>query len=150
MFGLTMREKVHELLERAYMQEIEAYKDEVLNGLLGLSENELSEQAVDSIVIHALWNYIERVLDIVYGVVRGAPGGVGARFNLALMSPEISGAPSYSDLPHPQGGSAYCFTYYAFTGKPGKPKDAIYSNQRVRYYTNKALMEIAEEHPEIP
>ena len=149
MFGLTMREKVHDLLERAYMQEIGEYKDEVLYITREHHAGEISEEELEFLYSNALWNYIERVLDVVSGVVRGAPGGVEARFQLALMSPELAGAPSYSEQQHPLGGSAYCFTYYAFTGKPGKVKDILYSNQRVRYYTNKALLELAEEYPEL-
>lgn len=149
LFGLTMREKVHGLLERAYAKEIGEYKRDMLETTQELLAGNLNGEQADQRADEALRGYIERVLDVVSGVIDGAPGAVSARFRMAIISPDLAGAPPHGNPPRPMGGSVYCFTYYAFTGRQGKSKDALYSNQRVRYYTDKALSELAEEHPEL-
>lgn len=149
MFGLTMRERLQDVYKNACIKEIGEYKREVLGIVQSFVNGVITNEEFEKRGREVLYNYIERVQAIIEGVVEGAPGVISTRYRLALVSPHLAGAPSYSEYSIPMISRNYLITYYAFTGKAGKPKDALAVKNMMKYYINKVALELEKEHPEL-
>lgn len=145
MFGLTIRERCHSILERVYESRLGSYKDAIYGFATDVAEGKNpGVEAGMMAVIDARCNYLIAVVDAISGIADGAPFGVRERLMLAVQCPsiaEISEPSMYMQV----GESAYRFLYYAFTGKVAKQKDAEQSQKRADYYMNKAVEDVDAE-----
>ena len=145
MFGFSLRKQIDALLERAYQSNFESYKAELCTIMERADRQELTEDEFYRHMAAAREQYIDDVSEMVSGAVYAAPPKVSARYKLATMSPQIAGAPADDDAPY-CAGTEYCFLCYAFTGKPGVPRDAIRHNHLFASYVDRAIDELTAEH----
>lgn len=145
MFGFGLKRQVEKLLERAYQKGFLSYKEEIRKLCRAGDRGEIGEKELECSVLQARGHYLDEVSETVLGVIDGADPEIGFRRKIALMSPELAGLPPLDDDFVYSAGVEYCITYYAFSGKPGKPADAVRQNHIFGAYVDRALQELQEE-----
>lgn len=149
MFGLSMRERVQELMNHTMSKKIDVYKDGCREAICSVLENGRTGKDRDTLKTIAMFQYAVAVREVLEGVIEGAPAAVSARYTLATSRPKIAGVPKFqSELPVLLFDSLYCVIYYSFTGKPGKKVDAEQTKQMAEYFMEKAYEEVLKEYPE--
>ncbi len=155
MFGLTFRERITNLMEKAYTDEEHTFEEAFLAQYISRKEksNEpIAEDEWQTLLFQCTNEYIDAVSEAVLSFTDGISPQTRARKALAFVTPSLAGLPGLDELedeaPIP-AGFIYGIAYYAVTGKQAKPKDCVLHNHLFHKHIDSVLARIAAEHPEI-
>ena len=146
MFGLSVREKLIELIEKAIVQETYVYGAEVKKYCQVESEypGELPDEISENMAEKSTGLYLDAVANRVYKEVGGASQKTNMRIMAAALSPALCGYPDISVDRQP-AGAVYAICYWALKGKVAQPEDCIYLNHAQDACMYWTLVDAAEQ-----
>ena len=140
LLNFLLGKRLEVLIQNAIQNNMEWFKNEIRNKFLNSNVNEKDSE---QIYMELNANLIQNIVSDITKFVRGNPGTISARYQLALMSPSISGYDFHGE--DMSLGMLYCVLYYAHTNKKAKLVTASKQNHILYAYIQKALHELDEE-----
>jgi len=139
MLSFMLRKRIDAVMENAYRNNKWIYKEAFGAILADYRNGRKVDDEFAQRNNEASQRYIEAVRDSLSAFVDNAGQNVFARYQVAKMFPTTAGVPDGTPL---CAGFLYCQLCYAFTGAPGKPKDAVKHNHLMHSYIDTILSEL--------
>lgn len=153
MFGLSWRERIDELLIRAYKDDMPEYKMDLRAALDSIEKDDvpIEEENIHFRRITTMLYSMSmgRITEKMFAMIDAAPTDVQTRKALSMVNPQVTGVESIDYIDNFDGlfpKDLFCFMYYAFSGRPGKKKDAERHSDLYWSIKSKASSEIFKEY----
>lgn len=136
MLNFLIRKQIDSLLDRAYQNSMIFYQNSIHQMLQDQPPSDISDDMFAQITMQLREDALNQVSVFIFGVVQASTPEVYSRYQLAKLSPSVSGVPD--DAPY-CAGTEYCYLHYAFTGKSGSSRNAIKHNHIFASYIDQTL-----------
>lgn len=128
MFGLSSREVLIKAIKNACQNEAGVYRDGIKSFLSELSDNDISDEEMNSRASSARNDYLNAVFDVMLSSFRVSSPVIEQRIRLAISCPQITGLPGDFNVEYfansgISAGCAYAMCYFATTNKEITARD---------------------------